>query len=60
MLTIGIGWVLGPAALAATAVAYRRTAAPRGWVFWLGAAASAVLAAVGLAILVVIAYEELV
>ena len=59
MLTFGLGWVLGPAALAATAVAYRRTEAPRAWVFWLGAAASAVLAAVGLFILVAVAYEEL-
>lgn len=58
MATLGLGWMLGPAALAATAVAYRRTQPPRGWLFWFGAAASALLAAVGLYIVVAIALYD--
>ena len=57
-MTFGLGLVLGPLALLPMVIAYRRTEPPRGRVFWLGTAATAVLAVTGAYILAAIAYEE--
>ena len=48
VLTFGVGFVLFPVALGTTALAFRRTARPRGLVFWLGTVASALVTAAGL------------
>jgi hypothetical protein len=46
-LTFGIGFVLFPIALALSALAYRRTVRPRGFIFWLGSIASAAVTVAG-------------
>jgi hypothetical protein len=43
-----LGFVLFPAGLALNVVAFRRTAPPRGLIFWLGSPANAVVTAAGL------------
>ena len=48
VLTFGVGLVLFPLALGTTVLAFRRTARPRGLVFWLGTLASALVTAAGL------------
>jgi hypothetical protein len=43
VLTIGIGFLLFPVALALNVLAFRRTARPRGFIFWLGSLAASSL-----------------
>jgi hypothetical protein len=47
-LTFGLGFLLFPAGVALNVVAFRRTAPPRGLIFWLGSLANAVVTAAGL------------
>jgi hypothetical protein len=52
--TFGLGFLSFPVAVVLTALAFRRTAPPRGFVFWLGSIASVVVTVAGLVTLVVV------
>jgi hypothetical protein len=54
VLTLGIGFLLFPVALALNGLAFRRTARPRGFIFWLGSLASGVVTVVGLVVLALV------
>jgi hypothetical protein len=54
ILTFGLGFLLFPAAVALNVFSFRRTARPRGFVFWLGTLATAVVTAAGLLAVTVI------
>lgn len=53
-LTFGVGFLAFPVAVVLTVLAFRRTAPPRGFVFWLGSVASAVVSAAGAVALAVV------
>ena len=56
ILTFGLGFLLFPAAVALNVLSFRRTEPPRGFAFWLGTLATAVVAAGGLfAVAVIVA-----
>ena len=56
ILTFGLGFLLFPAAVALNVLSFRRTEPPRGFVFWLGTLATAVVTAGGvLAVAVIVA-----
>jgi hypothetical protein len=49
-----LAFVLFPIALALSVLGYRRTVRPRGFIFWLGSIASAVVTVAGLGAVVVL------
>jgi hypothetical protein len=53
-LTFGLGFLLFPIAVVLTVLAFRRTAPPRGVVFWVGSVASALVTVAGLVTLAVV------